>query len=112
VLKRSAEDSTRVPDGLGGDADGIITSLAQFDVLSNIAAIDDADDADGRVFYTNFARFRQERIQPIVDRLLEDQDMRRAILRRDDSNLAIALQKIAEMAHSEGKRYDGFRSWE
>lgn len=99
------------PDGLAGDDEEIITSLAQFDALSNVAEIDAAGDNDGRVFYTNFARFRQNRIQPIIERMLEDPDMRAVIFRRGDEELALALAKIGEMAHQEGMRYDGFGSW-
>jgi hypothetical protein len=99
------------PDGLAGDDEAIITSLAQFDALSNVAGIDAADDADRRVFYTNFARFRQNRIQPIIERLLEDAEMRAVIFPREDDELAAALARIGEMAHEEGVRYDGFGSW-
>lgn len=99
------------PDGLAPDDDAIITSLAQFDVLSDITAIDGAGAADRRVFYTNFARFRQDRIQPIVNRLLEDADMRATLFRRGNEDLAIAFARIAEMASTEGVRYDGFEGW-
>jgi hypothetical protein len=95
-------------DGLAGDDDQLITSLAQFDVLSNLAAIDGSGEADGRVFYTNFARFRQDRIMPILELLLKDQDVRKAVFKRSDEDLAIALTTIARMAHNEGVRYDGF----
>ena len=54
--------------GVGPDDDVLLTSLAQFDVLADIAAIGDARDVDGRVFYTNFARFYQSRIQGIVEK--------------------------------------------
>jgi hypothetical protein len=100
------------PDGLGPEADEIITSLAQFDVVASIVAIDGAGEADGRVFYTNFARFRQARIQPIVDRLLTDQEMRRTLFTRRDDDLAVALRTIGELAQSEAWRFDGFESWE
>jgi hypothetical protein len=100
------------PDGLSADAEAIIDSLAQFDFLSNAAAIDDAGDTDSRVFYTNFARFRQDRIQPIVNRLLdEDSDIRTAIFPSSNEDLAVALAKIGEMAGSEGVRYAGFDGW-
>lgn len=100
------------PEGFDGDDDVIITSLAQFDVLSNIAAIDGAGDTDPRVFWPNFARFRQERIQPVVERLLTDTEMRQALFRGSDADLACALAAIAKVAHQDGFRYDGFRSWE
>lgn len=99
------------PDGIEADDDLILTSLAQFDALSNLVAIDDAGDSDTRVFYTNFARFRQDRIQPAVERLLTDQGMRQAIFGRGDDELAVALRMIGDRARSEGSRYDGFHGW-
>ena len=89
----------------------MLTSLAQFDILSNLVSIDDAGTVDGRVFYTNFARFRQSRIERAVERLLTDGAMRAAIFKRGDSDLAIALAEVGSRAHSEGFRYDGFEGW-
>ncbi|MBM2821414.1 MAG: hypothetical protein HW413_160 [Thermoleophilia bacterium] len=99
------------PDGLEGEDDAIFTALAQFDVLSNIVAIGDTDSIDAKVFYTNFARFRQERVEPIVTRLLSDDLMRQALFPLGDAKLAAALLAIATMAHAEGMRYDGFMGW-
>ncbi|MGB2875117.1 MAG: hypothetical protein WBB76_06535 [Gaiellaceae bacterium] len=94
------------------DQDAILTSLAQFDFLANLAAIDGAGSVDSSVFYANWARFRQERIQPVADRLVSDQAVRQAIFRdHDDSDLAVALQKVGEAAYKEGIRYDGFSGW-
>jgi hypothetical protein len=99
------------PDGITADDDAIFTALAQFDVLSNIVAIGDAGTTKTKVFYTNFARFRQDRVDPVVERLLRDESMRRELFARDDEHLAAALMAIAEMAHAEGVRYDGFMGW-
>jgi hypothetical protein len=100
------------PDGLAPDDDETITSLAQFDVLSNVVAIDGAHDRDDRVFYPNFARFRQARIQPIVDRLLTDANMRETLFTGGDDDLARALAAIGEHAHREGLLFDGFETWD
>ncbi len=98
------------PDTSDGDA--ILTSLAQFDLLANLAAIDGSGSVDSSVFFTNWARFRQERIQPVADRIVSDPELRHAIFReRNDEDLALAFQKIGEMAHSEAMRYDGFWGW-
>ena len=95
------------------DADEILTSLAQFDFLSNLAAIDGADSIDTKVFYTNWARFRQERIQPVADKLVTDQALRQAIFRdHNDDDLAVALKEVGRMAHSESIRYNGFWRWD
>jgi hypothetical protein len=100
------------PDGLQADDDVIFTDLAQFDFLANLVAIDDVKEPEGRIFYPNFARFRQERIQPIADRLVGDQELRSALLRNGDSVLASALLEVGKRAANEGWRFDGFRGWE
>ncbi len=99
-------------DGISPEDEIVISSLAQFDVLSNIAAIDGAGNAKSRVFYPNFARFRQERIQPVVDQLLTDQEMRKIIFEGDDAALALALAQIGKVALDEGIRYGGFEGWD
>jgi hypothetical protein len=100
------------PDGLESEDDAILTDLAQFDLLSNLVAIDDVREPQGRVFYPNFARFRQERIQPIADRLVSDSGMRTALLRHGDEVLAQALLEVGMRAANEGWRFDGFMGWE
>jgi hypothetical protein len=95
------------------DADAILTSLAQFDFLSNLAAIDGAGSVDSSVFYTNWARFRQARVQPVAERVISDTGMRQAIFRdHGDDDLAAALRALAAMAHQEAFRYDGFWGWD
>lgn len=116
LIDFAREDSTRLDclrsDGVRPGDEDLLTSLVQFDVLSNLAAIDDAESVDGRVFYTNFARFRQSRIQPVVERLLTDQDVRLKIFRSSSADLAVALAGIGELASREGMWFDGFRGWD
>ncbi len=100
------------PDGVQPDDDAIFTDLAQFDLLSNLIAIDATEDTDGRVFYPNFARFRQERIQPIVDQIVTDQGLRGELFENGDVVLAQALVEVGGRAASEGWRFDGFEGWE
>jgi hypothetical protein len=99
------------PDGIAAEDEAILDGFVQFDVLANLAAIGAARDARPRVFYPNFARFRQHRIQPLVDRLLTDREMREAVFPLGDEDLALALKAIEQVAHHEGIRYDGFESW-
>lgn len=99
------------PTGLNSDDDGVFTDLTQFDLLSNVIAIDDVEEATGRTFYPNFARFRQERVQPIADRLVADQNLRTQLLRHGDDVLAGALSEIGRRAADEGWRFDGFLGW-
>jgi hypothetical protein len=97
------------------DQDAILTSLAQFDFLSNLAAIDGSGKLDygSGVFYTNWARFRQERVQQVADRVLSDNTVRQAIFRdHGDDDLAVALREVGKMAAHEGARYDGFSGWD
>jgi hypothetical protein len=92
-------------DGLDSDAAETITSLAQFDILSNVIAISDAGKVGGSVYYPNFARFR-------LDRLLTDDAMRNEPSVPSDEGLATALAAIGAQARIEGIRYDGLMRWE
>src|SRR5262249_15004572 len=84
------------------DKDAILTSLAQFDLLSNLVAIDAAASVESSVFYTSWARFRQERIQPIADRIATDPEFRKEIFGGSDINLALALLAVGKMAAPRG----------
>lgn len=99
-------------DDIPADDDALLTSLVQFDILSNIVAIDGAGTLGGGVFFPNFARFRQERVDPVAERLLTDTTMRDALFKRDDDDLAIALRAIGQEASKVGWTVDGFRSWD
>jgi hypothetical protein len=116
LLTLARNDVTRLDclraDGITEDDEQITSSLAQFDILANLVAIADAGEAAARVYYPNFARFRQDRIQPIVDRLLSDQPMRRDLGLTDDANLATALNAVGNQARIEGARFDGFWEWD
>lgn len=115
LLTRAAQVVENEPELRPDTADNetILTSLVQFDLLANLAAIDDADTTDGKAFYTNWARFREDRVLPIASRLLVDAELRRAIVReRSDAELAAAFLAVGEMAHKEGVRYNGFWGWD
>lgn len=96
----------------GVDDDGLLSSLAQFDVLSNLVAIDGSGDASGRDFYPNFARFYASRVNAIVHRMLLDPEMRELLFRRGDQDLALALRSVGALARREGWLSDGFDGWE
>jgi hypothetical protein len=89
----------------------MLTSLARFDFLFNIVAIGDAETAAAKAFYPSFARLRQERIQPIADRLLGASEFRQSLFPLSDEDLAVALVAIGERASHEGWAYDGFDGW-
>jgi len=98
-------------DGLGPEDDELLTSLAQFDVLSNIVAIDGSGDASISTFYPNFARFESQRVIPVVSRLLDDVAMRETLFEGTDEQLALALNVIGHVASNEGMRFFGFGGW-
>lgn len=99
------------PDLADADSEQLLTSIAQFDVLSNVVAVGDSGSISGRAFYTNFARLYQSRIQGVVERLLKDPLMRSILFSGDDTHLAVALNAIGERASNEGWRFDGFDGW-
>jgi hypothetical protein len=100
-------------DGVPSDADELLTALAQFDVLSNLVAIDGADlQRTAGVYFPNFARFYGHRVAPVVERLTSDVDMRRQLLEElDDAELAEALNAMGAYAKRVGWQFDGFTSW-
>jgi hypothetical protein len=100
------------PDGIGPDDEAVLTSLASFDLLAALVAIQDAETTDRRVFYPNFARYRQDRIQRTADRVVSDEEMREELLPdMSDDRLAEALAAIEHGAAVEGSRYDGFEDF-
>jgi Putative DNA-binding domain len=99
------------PD-VAADDERVLNGLAQFDFLSALVPISSAAAAQEKHFYTNFARFRTERTEPIAERLLTDRAMRTALTSLDDAELAVALKEISEMARSEGFRYDGWHGYQ
>ena len=115
LIDLARDDAARLAclrwDGIQPDDEALLTSIVQFDVLSNLAAIDHAGSTDTKVFYTNFARFRQERAQPAAERLLTDSHMRAEIFRGTDSELAEALVTVGHLGRGEGAPYDGFHGW-
>ncbi len=101
------------PDGVRAEDEALLTSLAQFDALSNVVAAADRPNLDfGHTFYPNFSRFRQDRVQGIVGTLLTDTSMRAALGVTDDEALASALNAVGTVASSDGARFlEGFQGW-
>lgn len=92
-------------DGVGVEEG--LTSIVQFDILSALVSIATAQSVAASVFYTNFAPFRTERVEPIVVRLLGDDVMRAQIFPLDDDDLALALKTLGDRAENEGFRFSG-----
>jgi hypothetical protein len=100
-------------DGVPPDADELLTALAQFDVLSNVVALDGADARRAAgVYFPNFARFYGHRVAPVIERLISDADMRDQLLGGlGDAELAEALRGMGEYAKQVGWHFDGFTNW-
>lgn len=98
VLSRAAEAADRnhwlVPDMLGDD-DRLTTSLCEFDVLCELAAMSTSGGPSSRLVFGNFAGWFSERTDPIVAELLDrSSGARAAIFPQDDQALADALRLI------------------
>ncbi|MGN6814674.1 MAG: hypothetical protein ACTHK3_01125 [Solirubrobacterales bacterium] len=100
-----------LPELTDSARDDLLTSITQFDVLWNIHAISVFGRPEGRAFYPNFARLYQRRVQPVVERILDDNAMRAALFPGPDAELAAALDEVGRTAQSEGWRFDGFTGW-
>lgn len=95
------------PDRSKSD-DRILDSICQFDFLAALAAIADYGGVDTKTFYTSFAYFFTERVEPIVAQLLTDPHLRKAIFPLSDADLAAALSALNHLARSEGFRFSGW----
>jgi hypothetical protein len=99
------------PDVEAGD-EQILTSLAQFDFLTCLAAMaTSGNKVFGGVFYPSFAWVRSARTQPIAERLLREPALRSMIYPGDDPSLAVALHEIDQVAQQEGFRFDGWEGY-
>jgi hypothetical protein len=68
------------PDGIHADDEAILNSLVQFDALQGLVCLAQAQEQNDRsAFFTNFARFRTDRVEPVIVRLISDPGMRTVI---------------------------------
>lgn len=89
-----------------GDED-LLNSLVQFDFLVSMITVDDSKRLD-RLRYPSFARFREDRVFPIMNALAKDPSLRETLLTSEDSFTAEALKTVGELAQRVGFRYSGF----
>jgi hypothetical protein len=89
------------------DDDDLLSSLCRFDYLACVVAIDDAGRASGSAFYPSFARFYESRTRPAAEDLIDNLEMRTALFRGSDAQLAGALRAIEEVASHEAR----LRAW-
>jgi hypothetical protein len=86
----------------------ILDSICQFDFLAALAAISDYGRVDTKTLYTSFGHFFTQRVEPIVERLLGDRELRESIFPGADPELATALATLNHLARSEGFRFSGW----
>jgi hypothetical protein len=106
-----AADHPCLRSDVAPDDDALLASLCQFDALAGLAAMDDIHLADTRAFYTNFARFWNQRTEPALIRLIQDPDMRAALFHGDDEQLAVSLGYLDHVARNEGFSYSGWEGF-
>jgi len=98
--------------GLEADDERILNSINQFDFLACVTALASTkNDGPGGVYYTHFAKFRGARTQPIAERLITDEDLRRTVYPANDLQLAEALRQIDSAAQQVGFHYDGWEGY-
>lgn len=92
-------------------AESILNSICQFDILYCIVAATATESRDllGYEFYPASAAFQQRRVDPALERVARDVEMRSALfLDIPATDLAAALQLVMEMARRESWRYGNF----
>lgn len=101
------------PDGVT-DEDALITSVCQFDLLTNIAANYDAMSEGPREgAFPYFAAWDEERVRPIAERLVSDWTLRRALLPAefDDDGLADLIRQVAAYANQMSQTMGSWGFW-
>ena len=94
------------------DDDRLLSSLAQFDILANLAVASTADSIRGARIYPHFRRFSGRRSDPAVVALLEDEDARSEIYPEGDTKLAQALRELGEIGSGEFFYVNGWDEYE
>jgi hypothetical protein len=111
LAKSVAERVTALHPDIPTAGDALLSSLTQFDFLACLVAISAADgQAAGGSFYPNFARFYNERTEPIIEQLISDGQgpMRQAIFPGTDAELARAIVWLSETATKEAFSWNGW----
>jgi hypothetical protein len=85
----------------GPDDDRLLSSLAQFDILANLAVTATAGSVQSAGVYPHFRRFFGFRSDPAVVALLEDAKARAEIYPESDAKLAVALRELGQVGSGE-----------
>ncbi len=93
--------------GFRENEDNVITALCQFDLLQCIHAVNESDDEHAG--YPSFGIYRNNRTEPILSKILDDDQVREALLPRiTDGKLAMIVKIMDEMA---GRQFVAFNGW-
>lgn len=93
------------------DEEELLDSLCRFDILASIVGIDNAGLPDDSAFFPNFANYFSRRSTPAIMALLDDENMRKALFRGTDIELAEALLAIQEVAFKQSSRINGWNGF-
>ena len=94
------------------DDERLLSSLAQFDVLANLAVTSVAGSVQNAKVYPHFRRFYGFRSDPAVVALLEDEDARSEIYPESDAKLAQALRDLGQIGSGEFFYVNGWDEYE
>ena len=112
-LRLAAQHALRLPalrpDGIS-DEDALITSVCQFDFLTNLVTTWEAlGDKPGEASFPYFAAWDGDRVRPAVSRVMFDAECRAALLPGiSDADLAALVLYVAERANG---ATEGMGSW-
>ena len=96
----------------GPDDDRLLNSLAQFDILANLAVTSTASSVQSAGVYPHFRRFYGFRSDPAVVALLENGDARTEIYPKSDAELAQALRDLGQIGSGEFFYVNGWDEYE
>jgi hypothetical protein len=96
----------------GPDDNRLLSSLAQFDILANLAVTSTAGSVQSAGVYPHFRRFYGFRSDPAVVALLEDEDARSEIYPESDAELAQALRDLGQIGSGEFFHVNGWDEYE
>lgn len=101
------------PDELD-DEDALITSLCQFDFVTNLVAAWEARaDPPREAAFPYFAAWEGERVRPTAERLISDPNCRGALLSgTDDQDLADLLRQVSEYADRMSQSMGSWGFWD
>jgi hypothetical protein len=94
------------------DDDRLLSSLAQFDILADLAVTSIAGSVQSAGVYPHFRRFYGYRSDPAVVTLLEDEDARSEIHPESDAKLAQALRDLGQIGSGEFFYVNGWDGYE